>query len=179
MPRCDGSCRTSKKEIVKPNKNEVVREYLAKFPKTATRMLARMIYKENPTAFRDEEAIRSVIRYHRGSSGTKNRNCKKLEAPLSPCCGGDAFAALPEGITSLDDWHPEILNGPMRIFLLSDLHVPFHHKEALKIAIKGGLETNPTHVILNGDVADFFSVSHWEKDPRKRDLQNEIKTALS
>jgi predicted phosphodiesterase len=54
------------------------------------------------------------------------------------------------------------------------LHVPYHDEEAIGLAIAYGKERKADAVIINGDMADFFALSKWEKDPRKRDLAGEV-----
>jgi len=62
------------------------------------------------------------------------------------------------------------------ILLLSDIHVPYHNIEALTLALQYGLEHKVNTIILNGDLIDFYAISRFEKDPRKRDLANEVNT---
>ena len=62
------------------------------------------------------------------------------------------------------------------ILLLSDIHVPYHNIEALTLALKYGMEHQVNTIILNGDLIDFYAISRFEKDPRKRDLAHEVNT---
>jgi len=50
---------------------------LDKFPNTPSRTLARICYRDNPELYRDEDDVRVIIRYYRGSSGEKNRKSLK------------------------------------------------------------------------------------------------------
>lgn len=52
---------------------QVVKEYLEKYPKATSLMLARMIYKENKELWKGVEAVRASIRYYRGASGNRKR----------------------------------------------------------------------------------------------------------
>lgn len=65
---------------------QVVKEWLDKWPDLPSRQLARMIYKEdnNKLLFRDEEAVRRVIRYYRGASGEEARNELKETKYIKP-----------------------------------------------------------------------------------------------
>lgn len=56
---------------------EVVLEYLKKYPDIPNLQLARIIYRDNIELFNNLEAVRSNIRYYKGSSGSGNR--KKLK----------------------------------------------------------------------------------------------------
>ncbi len=82
--------------------------------------------------------------------------------------------ALPKAVTHFDAWGAEELSGPARMLILGDLHIPYHSEEAIRLAIDYGRAAKANAVLINGDMADFFSLSTWEKDPRKRDLAGEI-----
>jgi hypothetical protein len=50
---------------------------------------------------------------------------------------------------------------------MSDLHVPFHEPRAVQAAIAYGRKFKPDTVLLNGDIADFYQVSRWDKNPSR------------
>jgi predicted phosphodiesterase len=59
--------------------------------------------------------------------------------------------------------------------ILSDPHRPYHDKRAWDLVIKVGQFFKPQHLIVNGDLADFYSVSSHSKDPsRVNQLDSEI-----
>jgi len=60
------------------------------------------------------------------------------------------------------------------ILLLSDIHVPWHNIPALTLALKYGLENGVNTILLNGDIIDFYAISRFEKDPRKRNFGHEV-----
>ena len=60
------------------------------------------------------------------------------------------------------------------ILLLSDIHVPYHNIQALTLALKYGLENEVNTILLNGDIIDFYAISRFEKDPRKRNFGHEV-----
>lgn len=60
---------------------------------------------------------------------------------------------------------PLAIAGPARVLILPDIHIPFHVPNALSIAVKEGRRRRATHVLLNGDALDFFSVSTWTNCP--------------
>lgn len=157
---------------------EVATELLTRHPKAASLTLARIAYKENPEVFASLEAARTVIRKHRGASGKKHRAMMKDKTHVrEPQAPGDPFAKLPDGKTHFKAlWGAVKIEGPARALILSDAHIPYHDKTALESALRYGIDNRATHVILNGDILDFFSVSFWEKDPRERDFAAEIKT---
>ena len=60
------------------------------------------------------------------------------------------------------------------ILLMSDIHVPYHNIQALTLALKYGLENEVNTILLNGDIIDFYAISRFEKDPRKRNFGHEV-----
>lgn len=61
------------------------------------------------------------------------------------------------------------------VAFLSDIHAPFHDKEAVESALNFIKEEQPHTVVLNGDIQDFYRLSRFDKDPeRPETLQDEI-----
>lgn len=60
------------------------------------------------------------------------------------------------------------------ILFLSDIHIPYHNIQALTMALRYGVEQKVNTIYLNGDIVDFYAISRFEKDPRKRDLAKEV-----
>ena len=60
------------------------------------------------------------------------------------------------------------------ILLLNDIHIPYHNIQALTAALKYGLENEVNTILLNGDIIDFYAISRFEKDPRKRNFGHEV-----
>lgn len=158
-------------------KSDIVKQFLTEYPETPSKTLAIIIYRENPKLFKDVENARTMIRHYRGNHGNKNRNKvadKSFYRDNKP--NGNPFLKLPEGIKSLN-WNVFKIIGTNRILNLSDIHIPYHDKIAVELAIKRGLEFKPTIVLLNGDILDFFSLSRWETNPKERDFPYEIEVA--
>jgi hypothetical protein len=61
--------------------------------------------------------------------------------------------------------------------ILSDIHVPFHSEVALQAAVGHFKTVGIDALILNGDTCDFYAISRWIKDPKKRDFRGEITAA--
>lgn len=155
-------------------KQEICRRLLKTFPKAGSLTLARMAYTEAPSVFTNVEDARSAVRYLRGAKGkTKPTTKEHIRPKQRP---GDPFSKLAKGLTHFDDWKSEQLDGPMRVLVLADLHIPYHDKAAVVAALRYGKKQRADTILLNGDIADCFSVSFWEKDPRKRDFAGEVKT---
>lgn len=154
-------------------KGKTVKHYLAKFQKMPHKTLAAKIYKENTSLFPSAEAVRKSINYYTGTSGKKLRaqlaDTRFVESEKRP---QNPFSEIPDGITCYDDWSPVNIICE-KALVLADLHAPYHDKAALEVALDYGDAEGVDTVVLLGDVADFYSVSFWEKDPRKRDFNRD------
>jgi hypothetical protein len=53
------------------------------------------------------------------------------------------------------------------ILLLCDIHAPYHDKRAIDLVLDVARDLHPTHLILLGDAADFYSVSAHSKSPAR------------
>ena len=62
------------------------------------------------------------------------------------------------------------------ILILNDIHVPYHIPTALNIALKYGRDNSVNTIILNGDIADFTSLSQFDRLPKQRDFETELST---
>jgi predicted phosphodiesterase len=60
------------------------------------------------------------------------------------------------------------------LLILSDIHIPYHNVNALTLAIQYGKDKNANGIMLNGDILDFYGLSTFEKDPRKRRFSEEL-----
>jgi len=140
-----------------------------KMPK---RKMARMIYKEHGLNFTDEENVRIIIQRVTGKGGKNDE--VRVDADLK-----DDLPANynPYGLPVSDEtiWEPYILEGKS-IFMLSDVHVPYHNIPALTAAITWAKKRNPDTILLNGDTIDFYMISRFGKDPKKRSFGGELQS---
>jgi hypothetical protein len=69
-----------------------------------------------------------------------------------------------------------------RCMVLSDIHIPYHDKGALAIALQFAREWKPTHIVLNGDILDAHEISSHPKDKHNpitfQDEVNEVRQFL-
>ena len=153
---------------------KVALEYLKKFPNLPTRTLATKIYNENKQLFKTYDNIREIIKYYRGKSGERSRS--KL--------GNKSFVdvkvrshVMPESHTKkVEVW--KLPKANKKVLLLSDIHIPYHDVEAIKVALNEGKQLGIDTIYLNGDILDFFMLSFHEKNPKNRpSLRNEIDMA--
>jgi predicted phosphodiesterase len=146
----------------------MVKRYLSKFPKSGSRTLTSLIYKEHPQTFKSWETCYNSVRYYRGEKGKSAREClakesimktTKFDLPGSSAAPSLSFM-MPEGKT----------------LVMSDIHIPYHDETALNVALSYGDKYKPDTILLNGDCIDFFAVSRWEKNPEERNLAKEIQS---
>lgn len=55
----------------------------------------------------------------------------------------------------------------IKIVTISDLHVPFHNMDFIKLFIEFLKGYQPDNIILNGDIVDFYDLSHFDKNPKR------------
>lgn len=151
-------------------KLQLASEIVERMPESPSRMLGRRLYQENKLLFPTENAAYLAVRTARGATGKATRKyaTNKREAPKEPW----APQCPPSRAKSWDTFG---VTGPCRVLILSDVHIPYHDHRALLSAVNyAKSEFDPDVLLLNGDFADFFSISRWEKDPRDRDLAGEL-----
>lgn len=152
-------------------------EYLKKHPKMPLLTLGRLMNKENPELYPTAEVARKSLLYYTGKNGggrsakAADRYDTKREKGVS---GQDVWKdMMPESQhESLTEWRLPKANR--KVLVMSDCHLPYHSIEALTIAIEYGIAEGVDGVLLNGDVMDMYSASQHEKDPRKRNFQEEL-----
>lgn len=157
--------------------SDIASEALRRFPKTPTKTLAKKIYKENPRVFLNIEATRSVLRYLRGQTGQQNRRRATDKQHFASSGDCSPFDILPEGLRDYTDWSVYQINAK-RTLVLADIHIPYHDKQALVLALEEGKRQGIDCLLLLGDGSDFYSLSFWDKDPRRREFKKERDTLL-
>lgn len=65
-----------------------------------------------------------------------------------------------------------------RILFISDLHVPYHHKDALQFLEGLKKRYNPTRIICLGDELDHHAMSFHDSDPDLPSAGDELRRAL-
>lgn len=135
-----------------------------------TLKLARIMYNENNILFKSVDDARYVLRHNEGKTGKIIAVDKELfikdERPKNPY-------NLPESDET--SYVPYKLKAN-RVLLLSDIHIPYHSIEALTTVFDFAKKEKPDAVLLNGDTLDFFGLSKFCKDPRKRHFSQELST---
>jgi predicted phosphodiesterase len=154
------------------NKSDIAREYRAKYGmEMPTLTLAKIMYKENLGVFNSVDHARSALRMIEGKTGNKLRGQIKdkslymtEERPKNPW-------KLPESEET--KYEPFVIKAK-KIAVLSDIHIPYHSITALSAALDFIQTEKPDAILLNGDTIDFYGLSRFMKDPRKRSVAHEL-----
>jgi hypothetical protein len=59
-------------------RRKVIIKYLDKFPDAPTRLLARILVRDEPEYFKDIEYARDILRVYRGQQGPRGRKTMKF-----------------------------------------------------------------------------------------------------
>jgi hypothetical protein len=97
-----------------------------KFPDTPSRTLAKRLYAENASRFTNLEGARCAIRVVRGNHSMKKRKYATVPRP-----NGKAGWVPSCPPSAAEPWLPIELPTPCKILSLSDVHIPYHDKQAL------------------------------------------------
>jgi len=161
----------AKDEITK-----IARELCRKHPDAPARTLAKRLVAETNGALTIETA-RSRVRSVFGVAGKKHRK-------YAPNGDKSIFRKLRKAGVSYsmpsskaDSWEPHDLGVVGLVGVLSDIHVPYHSEVALAAAVKHLKRQKLAALVLNGDTADFYAISRFTKDPRKRNFRGELEQA--
>jgi len=158
---------------------ELVESYMEKMQGDfGNRTLARKIVAENPGLFPDQsnaeiEQVRKMIRYRRGAVGDKKRHNavkKWVRDEQKPSEYINDFISKGDKV-SKGVWE---LPKHSKVLILSDLHIPYHHLPSIEVALDYGINKGIDAIYINGDLIDFYKVSRWTKDPKRRGIQSEI-----
>ena len=150
----------------------IAKEYRTKYGmEMPTLTLARIMYKENKEAFNSIDHARNMLRTIEGKAGAHNRKYIKdkslymtEERPKNPW-------KLPESDET--KYEPFVIKAK-KIAVLSDIHIPFHSVDALSAGLDFIQAEKPDAILLNGDTIDMYSLSRFQKDPRKRSVAYEL-----
>lgn len=158
-------------------KSEKAREYRAKHGKEMpTLKLARIMYNENNLLFKDVEDARFFLRDIEGKTGARRKKEIKDKSfimehprPLNPY-------NLPDSDES--EYKPYVIKGYKKIGGLFDVHCPYHSIESLSVAISYLKKEKIDLLLLGGDFWDFYGLSKFLSDPKKRKTGEEIRIGI-
>lgn len=147
-------------------KTKLCAEYREKYGwDMPTLKLARILYNDNPLLFTSIDNARSMLRGIEGKTKNRVKVIKQMpERPRNPY-------NLPESDEAV--YEPYIIDAK-RLLVLSDIHIPYHSIDALTCAFDYAKGEKPDAILLNGDTLDFFGLSKFVKDPKKRSVAHEL-----
>jgi predicted phosphodiesterase len=148
------------------NKSQLCAEYREKYGWDMPSLkLARIVYNENKLIFSNVESVRRTLRAIEGKANNRIKVRKQMpERPRNPY-------NLPESDEAV--YEPYDLKAK-RLLVLSDIHIPYHSIDAITCAFDYAKKEKPDAILLNGDTIDFFGLSRFMKDPKKRSVAHEL-----
>lgn len=149
----------------------VAAAYCDKFPEASTVGLAKLLRHEQPEVFHSVEHARGAVRKLRGEAGKSHR---KGNDPTRYGQRKTKVSAVPMPESDAEPWRPYTLQDG-RGLVLGDVHVPYHDKTALSVAVGHAKRVGfGDFVVLLGDTMDCYQASKFNRDPRRRCLAGEV-----
>jgi predicted phosphodiesterase len=149
---------------------EIARQLCRTHPDAPALTLARRLVRESNNAI-TMHAARLRISRQFGVQGRKMRRSMKAAAPRAKRRAGEILAMPP---SMAEPWTPHVMRVTGPVGILSDVHVPYHSEIAVAAAVGYLKKQNLAGLLLNGDIADFYAISRYMKDPRQRDFKAEL-----
>jgi predicted phosphodiesterase len=149
---------------------EMARRLAVQFPDAPARTLARRLVAESNNAITLHQA-RMRIQRQFGVHGKQHRKSIKAAAPRPKRKAGEVYSMPP---SHAEPWTPHVMKVLGPVGILSDVHVPYHSEIAVAAAVGFLKEQSLSALLLNGDIADFYAISRYMKDPKQRDFKGEL-----
>ena len=149
---------------------DLARRLAQRHPDASARTLARRLVTESNGAITLEQARKRMQRQF-GVNGKKNRKDVQAVAPRPQRKAGEVFAMPP---SHAEPWTAHVMKVLGPVGILSDVHVPYHSEIAVQAAVEFLKTQSLAGLLLNGDIADFYAISRYMKDPKQRDFKGEL-----
>lgn len=158
-------------QIDTSRKREISTDFVRNNPETPSRQLARMLYRKHKSLFPSWDAAYQAIRRRRGAQGDAHRK-KSMKYHAATFQDRTGFVwKMPKSLA--EPWSEyELPQGTT--LCLQDAHVPFHDDAAMAAVFDHARKLDPDTILFNGDMADFYGVSRWDRNPSKEDLWGEL-----
>jgi hypothetical protein len=101
---------------------------------------------------------------------------RRISAHDLPAAKQERIAALGLPKSHPESYTPFAIDAPGRWLILSDVHVPWHDRETIQLAVREARRRGVVGVILNGDTLDYHELSTHDKDPGAARYVDEIDT---
>ena len=141
-----------------------------KFPDVPNRTLAKRIAAECKVTI---EQARTVIRRIRGAAGKEHREKIPDKTLFRTPRKAGTKPQMPPSLAK--KWEPFELGADVTVGVISDLHLPYHDEQAVAAAVAYLKRMKIDVLLINGDFGDFYTISRWIKDPKKRNFKREIR----
>lgn len=149
----------------------MARELVRRHPDAPARTLGRRLAEEAGGAITLQQGYARI----RGVLGLKGARLRRRAADRSlhrsPRAAGSPPPMPP---SKAEPWGPFELGVTGTVGVLSDIHVPYHDQAALQAAVDQLKGDRIEGLVLNGDICDFYSISRYVKNPRRRNLKAEV-----
>jgi len=150
----------------------MARRLAATHPDAPVKTLARRLVEECHGAITLIAAQRRIARQF-GRSGERSRKHMAATAvAVRPARSSGWTPEMPP--SKADRWEPYRLDVTGVVGVLSDIHVPYHDEVALRAAVDQLRGDRVDALVLNGDIADFYSISRYTRNPKKRNFRGEV-----
>jgi predicted phosphodiesterase len=140
-------------------KQEISKDYVLRYPDTASHTLAEMMHKAYPELFHTKESARDAVRYYRGAKGEKRKYGAIASSPFSTPQEYFDKVGYSKKI-GVEQYNYEY----KKPLILSDIHFPYHAEDELLIALEHGYKQGCDSLYLNGDVLDCHTISRFLKE---------------
>lgn len=149
---------------------DYARRYLDANPTASNLAAARVLFAKHVGMWPNLQATETCVRRARGTQGNKSR--KQVKNPRQKSEHGNGSWAAPD---SHAKGKPVVdVGGSHHWLLLSDIHLPYHNKESLELAVNHGLAEGCDSLYLNGDTMDFHRLSRFDQDEEARSTEQEL-----
>lgn len=139
-------------------------------PDAAVKTLARRLVRDANNAITLQQAYKRMARQF-GVNGRHSRVTQKPTVARPKRKAGVTYGLPP---SMAEPWTPHVMKVLGPVGILSDVHVPYHSEIAVAAAVGFLRDQKITGLLLNGDIADFYAISRYVKDPRQRDFKAEL-----
>jgi predicted phosphodiesterase len=145
-------------------------DLIKQFPDHPARSIARKLVEQSRGAITLESA-RSRVRGLFGQKGKRQRAQQDHGVRRAARAPGQGVE-MPK--SQAVPWTVYDMATVGKIGILSDIHCPYHDDVALRAAVDHLHEHKIDALLLNGDFADFYSISRHEKNPKHRNFLAEL-----
>lgn len=160
---------------------EVILATIAKFTDAKTgdltipkKEIARRLMAEHSGMFLTLDNTVWKVRYYTGATGKNNRMITEKTRPNTTKLSTIEEGLKKAGIYGTDNPLKHVKLPAGKYLVLSDIHIPFQHDQALAIALHHGAENNITGIVLNGDIMDCYDLSRFSKELNRPSIGEEL-----